>query len=99
MLDGSAFTSLGSLYYQVPGWPISFGNDDKAESMLKKALPVNPNGIDPNFFRGDYLAQDGRKAEAIVYLKKAQQAASRVGRANADRGRQQEISNKLKELQ
>ena len=31
-LDGSAYTSLGSLYYQVPGWPItnrasfSFGN-------------------------------------------------------------------------
>ena len=21
-LDGSAYTSLGSLYYQVPGWPV-----------------------------------------------------------------------------
>ncbi len=21
-LDGSAYTSLGSLYYQVPGWPL-----------------------------------------------------------------------------
>ena len=26
-LDGSAYTSLGSLYYQVPGWPIGFGDD------------------------------------------------------------------------
>lgn len=35
-LDGSAYTSLGSLYYKVPGWPIGFGDDDKAEQMLKK---------------------------------------------------------------
>ncbi|QTG98208.1 tetratricopeptide repeat protein, partial [Vibrio furnissii] len=41
-LDGSAYTSLGSLYYQVPGWPIGFGDDDKAEAMLQKALEINP---------------------------------------------------------
>lgn len=99
VLDGSAFTSLGSLYYQVPGWPIGFGDDDKAEAMLKRALAINPNGIDPNYFYGDFLAQDGRKSEAIAYLKKAQQAAPRPDRPLADRGRQQEIANKLKELQ
>lgn len=37
-LDGSAYTSLGSLYYKVPGWPIGFGDDDKAEEMLKKSV-------------------------------------------------------------
>nr|WP_157097589.1 hypothetical protein [Photobacterium sp. J15] len=99
VLDGSAYTSLGSLYYQVPGWPIGFGDDDKAEAMLKKALTINPNGIDPNFFYGEFLAQDGRKTEAITYLKKAQKAAPRPGRPLADRGRQQEIERKLKELQ
>ena len=40
-LDGSIYTSLGSLYYQVPGWPIGFGNDDKAEAYLKQALAIN----------------------------------------------------------
>lgn len=35
-LDGSAYTSLGSLYYQVPGWPIGFGDDDKAEKCCIK---------------------------------------------------------------
>jgi hypothetical protein len=35
VLDGSVYTSLGSLYYQVPGWPIGFGDDDKAEVFLK----------------------------------------------------------------
>lgn len=35
-LAGSAYTSLGSLYYQVPGWPIGFGDDEQAEKMLRQ---------------------------------------------------------------
>ena len=35
-LDGSAHTSLGVLYFKVPGWPLSFGDDDEAEEHLKK---------------------------------------------------------------
>ena len=67
----SAYTSLGSLYYQVPGWPVGFGNKAKAEQLLKQALAINPNGIDPNFFYGDYLLEQGRKAEARQALDKA----------------------------
>ena len=49
VLDGSVYTSLGSLYYQVPGWPIGFGDDDKAELSLKKALTINPTTkLNPN---------------------------------------------------
>ena len=48
-LAGSAYTSLGSLYYQVTGWPLGFGDDDKAEAMLKQSLAINPDGIDPNY--------------------------------------------------
>src|SRR5690606_1374441 len=33
-MDGSAHTSLGSLYYQVPGWPVAFGDRKKAEKHL-----------------------------------------------------------------
>ncbi|MBR9883611.1 MAG: hypothetical protein GYB21_08110 [Oceanospirillales bacterium] len=97
-LQGSAYTSLGSLYYQVPGWPIGFGNDDKAEEMLKKALSLNPNGIDPNFFYGDYLLKQGRKEEAKAAFEKALSAPPRVGRELADRGRHEEISEKLGQL-
>lgn len=97
-LDGSAYTSLGSLYYKVPGWPIGFGDDDKAEAMLKKALEINPDGIDPNYFYGDFLAEDGRKQEAIKYLTKAQRAAPRPDRPLADQGRQQEITARLESL-
>lgn len=90
-LDGSAYTSLGALYYQVPGWPVGFGDDDKAEAMLSKALILNPDGIDPNYFYGDFLYRQERYAEARAALLKAQAAKPRPGREVADRGRQAEI--------
>lgn len=90
-LSGSAYTSLGSLYYQVPGWPVGFGDDEKAEAMLKQALAINPDGIDPNYFYGDYLARAKRFAEAKAALEKALQAPARPNRLSADAGRKEEI--------
>jgi tetratricopeptide (TPR) repeat protein len=97
-LDGSVYTSLGSLYYQVPGWPVGFGDDKQAEKYLKKALAVNPDGIDPNYFYGDYLLEQKRYQEAAVYLEKALQAPDRPHRAVADEGRRNEARNKLTEV-
>ncbi len=90
-LKGSAQTSLGSLYYQVPGWPISFGDNKKAETYLTSALKINPDGIDPNYFYGDYLLQKGQYDKAIPVLEHALQAPPRPGRELADEGRHQEI--------
>lgn len=97
-LDGSAHTSLGSLYYQVPGWPVGFGDDDEAEKHLKQALQINPTGIDPNFFYGDFLLQDDRYDEAKTYLERALQAPDRPGRDVADTGRRQEIKAALAKI-
>jgi tetratricopeptide (TPR) repeat protein len=97
-LAGSAYTSLGSLYYQVPGWPIGFGDDEKAEAMLKQALALNPAGIDPNYFYGDFLQRNKRYAEAKVALETALQAADRPGRASADAGRRAEARQLLAEI-
>ncbi len=94
-LAGSAHTSLGSLYYQVPGWPLSFGDDEKAEQHLKSALAINPAGIDPNYFYGDYLIEEGRMEEARYYLNMALQAPPRPGRSSADEGRREEIRQLL----
>jgi tetratricopeptide (TPR) repeat protein len=90
-LDGSVYTSLGSLYYQVPGWPLSFGDDQKAEVLLQQALAINPDGIDPNYFYGDFLQRQGRSAEALVVLEKALRAPPRPGRPVADAGRRAEV--------
>ena len=65
-LDGSAYNSLGVLYYKVPGWPLGFGDKPKAQELLQKALAINPKGIDPNFFYGEYLIEAGKPAEALL---------------------------------
>ncbi|WP_437270374.1 tetratricopeptide repeat protein [Stutzerimonas balearica] len=98
-LDGSAYTSLASLYYQVPGWPIGFGDDDKAEALFKQALALNPNGIDPNYFHGDFLLRQKRYGEARVALRKALAAPPRPGRETADAGRREEAQRLLDEVE
>lgn len=97
-LEGSAYTSLGSLYYQVPGWPLGFGDDDKARHYLLKALELNPDGIDPNFFYGDFLIEQDQPERARKYLNKALDAPERPNRPLADSGRREEIRNKLESL-
>ncbi|WP_020653180.1 tetratricopeptide repeat protein [Massilia niastensis] len=97
-LDGSAYTSLGSLYYQVPGWPLGFGDDTKAQEFLKKGLAVNPQGIDPNYFYGDYLFRKDDYENAERALRKALQAPARPGREVADEGRRREIGQLLDKI-
>ena len=94
-LGGSAYTSLGSLYYQVPGWPIGFGDDDKAKDYLQKAMQINPDGIDVNYFYADYLIDQGEYQQAENFLQKALRAPARPARPLADRGRRDEIKDKL----
>lgn len=95
-LDGSVYTSLGSMYYQVPGKPISFGSKKKANLYLTKALEINPDGIDPNYFYGDYLLKRKKYNQAITVLEHALEAPDRPGRALADSGRRAEIKAALK---
>lgn len=90
-LDGSAYNSLGVLYYKVPGWPIGFGDKKRAEELLQTALKINPKGIDPNFFYGEFLLEQKRPADAMVYLERALQAPARPGRQIADAGRRDEV--------
>jgi tetratricopeptide (TPR) repeat protein len=97
-LHGSAYTSLGSLYYQVPPWPIAFGDNEKAKELLLKGLELNPDGIDANYFYGDYLFKRGDLTKAEQVLKKALQAPPREGREGADEGRKKEINELLKKI-
>lgn len=97
-LNGSIYTSLGSLYYQVPGWPLGFGDDDEAEKYLKKALSINPDGIDPNYFYGDFMLDQGKKQAALEYFNKALKAKDRPSRPLADKGRRNEIAEKIAQI-
>jgi len=97
-LAGSAYTSLGTLYFKVPGWPLGFGDNDKAEQMLKQALEINPEGIDSNYFYGVFMLDQRQYQKAEQYLLKAQQAPARPERPVADQGRQQEITDALQQV-
>ncbi len=97
-LNGSVYTSLGSLYYQVPGFPVGFGDKTKARAYLRKALAANPNGVDSNFFYADFLIHEGQYAEAERALQKALAAPARAGREIADRGRHAEAAALLAQV-
>ncbi|MCF6323157.1 MAG: tetratricopeptide repeat protein [Gammaproteobacteria bacterium] len=90
-LDGAIYTSLGSLYYQVPGWPLGFGDDEQANAYLTRALALNPDDIDANYFYGDFLLEEGDYQNALKAFEKALSAPPRPNRSIADEGRKAEI--------
>jgi len=98
-LNGSIYTSLGSLYYLVPGWPLGYGDHAIAKKYLQKALQLNPEGIDSNYFYGDYLIEEGQYQMALTYLNKALKAKPRSNRPLADQGRRNEIREKIEKAQ
>jgi tetratricopeptide (TPR) repeat protein len=97
-LDAGAYTSLGVLYYKVPGWPIGFGSDKKAKEYLDKAIAIAPASLDVNYFYGDFMIEQGDKKKARDFLQKALQAAPRPGREDADAGRKIEVQNDLAKI-
>jgi tetratricopeptide (TPR) repeat protein len=96
-MSGAAYTSLGALLFQIPGF--MGGDDEEAENMLKKGVELNANGIDANYFYGMFLLDQGRLDESEMYLKTALKAQDRPGRSVADIGRRDEINQALIELQ
>lgn len=96
---GSAYTTLGSLYFKVPGWPIGFGDKKKAQQYLEKALQINPSGMDSNFFYADYLYGQAEYEDAVAFYQKALQAPPRPGREDADAGRRKEVEAGLKQAE
>lgn len=100
VLEGSAYTSLGVLYFKVPGWPLGFGSDKKAEHYLQKGLALNSDGIDANYFYAEYLYEEtDRLNQALDYLHKAEQAKDRPDRPKADSGRRHEIIDLKKRIE
>jgi len=83
-MNGSAYVTLGTLYYMVPKWPIAFGDDRIAQELLEAALQINPTGIDSNYFYGDFLLSQDKVDEAIKYFKRAATSPARNEQLYAD---------------
>ena len=94
-LDGSVMTSLGALYYQVPGWPMGFGNKKKARNYLEKVVQMSENGLDANYFYGDFLIGRKEYSKAVEVLETALSAPTLKNRPIADQGRRREIKDLL----
>ena len=83
-MEGSAYVTLGTLYYMVPKWPVSFGDNDEAKKMFETALTINPDGLDANYFFGDFLLATDQPDEAVRYLEKAANIPARKEQWFAD---------------
>ncbi len=70
-LDAGAPTSLGVLYYRVPGFPLGWGDTDKARQYLEEAVKNAPNGRDAHYFYADFLYERGEYSKAEEVLKTA----------------------------
>lgn len=99
IMKGAAKTSLGVLYYKVPGWPIGFGDDDRARELLEAGLAENPLGMDSNYFYADFLLSEKNYEKAREHLQKALDAPPRQGRSVADAGRRQQIVELLADIE
>lgn len=98
-LEGSAYVTLGALYYQVPGWPISFGDDDLARRYLETAVRLFPDTMDANYFYGDFLLGEGELLKARQHLIKAQGAPLRPDMLIADRKMKQDVEIALRRVE
>ena len=86
-LDAGAPTCLGVLYYRVPGFPVGFGDTDKAREMLQRAVSLAPDGMDANYFYADFLMNEKDYAEARKVLKHALSLPARPDRPLWDENR------------
>jgi tetratricopeptide (TPR) repeat protein len=94
-LDGGIYVTLGALYSKVPGGIIGFGDDALAAEYFAKALAVDPDNIDNNYFYGDFLLSEGQPAKAAAVLEHALEAPPVEGRPIFDAGRRAEIRTLL----
>lgn len=90
-LNGAIPISLGSLYAKVPGFPLGFGDDTKARRYLEEGLAINPDGLDSNYFYGDFLLELKDYGHAAVVLTHALAAPPAPDRPVWDAGRRGEV--------
>jgi tetratricopeptide (TPR) repeat protein len=94
-LAGGVYASLGALYSKVPGGLIGFGDDKRAAEYFHKALAVDGDNIDNNFFYGEFLLDQGDYAGARIVLEHALAAPAVAERPVFDAGRRAEIRDLL----
>lgn len=96
-LDGGIYASLGALYSKVPGGMMGFGDDDIAADYFQRALDVNVDNIDSNYFYGEFLIDQSEYEQALTVLNHALAAPEVTERPLFDAGRREAIRELLEE--
>lgn len=97
--DAGAPTSLGVLYYRVPGFPMGFGDKKKARQLLEEAVRNAPNGLDAHYFYADFLQEQGDYAKSAEILKRALTLPVHPERPIWDKNRRIVIQELLEKVQ
>lgn len=98
VMNGTVDGYLGTLYHAVPGWPIGFGDRNKAAAYFHQAVAENPPSIDIGFLYGHYLFETGDFPQAKRYLTAALAMPLRPDHAAYDNGRRQDITETLAKM-
>jgi tetratricopeptide (TPR) repeat protein len=99
ILDGGATTSLGVLYYRVPGFPIGFGDKAKARQLLEQAIKLAPNGLDAWYFYGDFLYTQNELPKAVEAFQHALKIPQHPDRPLWDKNRRLVIEELLAKIE
>jgi tetratricopeptide (TPR) repeat protein len=94
-LDAGATTSLGVLYYRVPGFPIGFGDKAKARQLLEQATKLAPTGLDAWYFYGDFLYEQKEYVKAAEVFHHALSIPPHPDRPVWDKNRRLVIEERL----
>jgi tetratricopeptide (TPR) repeat protein len=97
-LDAGAPTSLGVLYYRVPGFPIGFGDKAKARQLLEQAIKLAPAGLDAWYFYGDFLYEQKEYAKSAEVFKHALTLPPHPDRPAWDKNRRLVIQERLESI-
>jgi uncharacterized protein (TIGR02996 family) len=98
-MDAGAPTSLGVLYYRVPGFPMGFGDKARARQLLEEAVRNAPNGLDAHYFYADFLQEQGDYAKSAEVLKHALTLPAHPERPIWDKNRRIVIQELLQKVQ
>ncbi|MBP6057534.1 MAG: hypothetical protein KA524_03795 [Nitrosomonas sp.] len=62
--NAGAHRALGRMYHKLPGFPISFGSNQKALMYLKRAHDLFPQDVITRAFYAELLYDEGKRGEA-----------------------------------
>lgn len=66
--QGGPHRAMGRLYFKLPGWPISFGDNKKSEEHLRKAVKIDPKHLGNRAYLAETLEALGKDKEAREHM-------------------------------